>query len=294
VYSTVIAGCTLVYENSRFDAARSERRMHELRTTIYNGAPPHFAMMCDLPAGDQPPCLDLLISGGSAFTKALHRRMAERWPGAAIANWYGLMESGTGQTLSWGEDIAREPESIGRPVWPTEVRVVDADRNDVDDGVEGELWLRAPAQMREYFRNPEQTAQRLHAGWLRTGDRARKDGSGLYHVVGRTEDRINRGGFKFYPAELESVLEQHEGVREAGVIAVPHPTLGEDVVAFVVIGAGGEVSEEDLKQHCRQRVAANKVPAQILFEETLPRSSYGKVVRRELAERYASRKEHDE
>ncbi len=182
--------------------------------------------------------------------------------------------------------MASAPEAIGRLLWPAEARIVGDRLDDVADGVEGELWLRAPGQIEGYFRNPEQTAKRLHDGWLRTGDRAVRDASGLYHAVGRSEDRINRGGFKFYPIEIESVLEEHEAVREAAVVAIPHPVLGHDVAAFIVPATGHSVTEDELRAHCRAQLAPNKVPAHVLFSDTLPRNAYGKVMRRELARRH--------
>jgi acyl-CoA synthetase (AMP-forming)/AMP-acid ligase II len=284
-YAAVLAGCTLVYEARRFDAQKSEQRMTDLGTTIYNGAPPHFAMMCDLPPASAPPALELMVSGGSAFTPALYGRIRARWD-VAVANWYGLMESGCGQTLSYGEDIERKPGSIGRAVEPTELRIVDDDFEDVAHGNEGELWLRGPAQMREYFRNPEQTAKRLHQGWLRTGDRALIDELGLVHMVGRNEERINRGGFKFYPVEIEAILEEDERVREVAVVGVPDEVLGQLAVAFVVPARGQSVTEDDLRHLVRARVAANKVPSRVVFVERFPRSAYGKVVRRELVKQY--------
>lgn len=285
-YAAVVAGCTLACESSRFDAAASEQRMHDLGTAIYNAAPPHFAMMCELPPSPEPERLELMVSGGSAFTAPLYRRMRKRWPSASITNWYGLMESGCGQTLSYGEDIERAPGAIGRPVPPTEFRIVDDQLADLPAGTEGELWTRAPAQMREYFENPEETARRLHDGWLRTGDRAVLDETGVIHVVGRNEERINRGGFKFYPVEIESVLEDDPRVLEAAVIAVPHDLLGQDAVAFVVPTAGTELDEDDLRSRCKALVAPNKVPSRIIVTERLPRGAYGKVVRRDLAKRY--------
>lgn len=289
-YAAVVAGCVVVYETSRFDAVASEQRMLTLGTTIYNGAPPHFAMMCDLPPGPVPEHLELMISGGSAFTPALYRRMRTRWPHVSLANWYGLMESGCGQTLNCGPDMEAEPGAIGRPVPPTKVRIVDDEFADVAVGVEGELWTQATAQMREYFRNPEQTAKRLHDGWLRTGDRALIDGDGILHVVGRNEERINRGGFKFYPIEIEAVLEADPQVREVAVITVPHETLGQDVVAFVVPADGAEIDPDALRARCKMRVAPNKVPSQIFIKDALPRTAYGKVVRRSLAGEYEQMK----
>jgi acyl-CoA synthetase (AMP-forming)/AMP-acid ligase II len=261
--------------------------MCDLGTTIYNGAPPHFAMMCDLPPPAEPERLEMMVSGGSAFTAALYKRMRKRWPRASIANWYGLMESGCGQTLSWGEDMDRAPAAIGRAVRPADFRIVGEDLADMPTGCEGELWMRGPAQMREYFENPEQTALRLHDGWVRTGDRAFVDEAGVIHVAGRNEERINRGGFKFYPVEVESVLEDDPRVLEAAVIAVPHEVLGQDTVAFVVPAAGVELDEPDLRARCKTRVAPNKVPTRIIVtNQQLPRGAYGKVVRRELAKRY--------
>ena len=286
LYPTVFAGCTLVYEGRRFDANASETRMLRYGTTVYNGVPPHYALMCELPRPHVPTAPEVMVTSGSAFTAELYRRMRQRWPATAIANWYGLNESGTGQTLNHGEDMERCPSSIGRPIWPTEVKIVDADFEPVAQGSDGELWMRAPGQMSGYFRNPEQSMQRLHDGWLRTGDRAMIDEDGLIHVIGRAEERINRGGFKFYPGEIEAVLEEHPAVREAAVVAVPHAVLGDDPVAFVV--AIGDVDEEALRAHCRRHIAANKVPSRVLLVDELPRGAYGKIVRREVLRRYGA------
>lgn len=283
LYPTVFSGCTLVYEGRRFDPVASEQRMATHGATIYNGVPAHFALMCDLPP-QRGADSELMIMSGSALTPDLYRRMRARWPATAIANWYGLNESGTGQTINYGEDLERAPGSIGRPIWPTETRIVAEDGAEAAQNEQAELWMRAPGQMTEYFRNPAQTAERLHDGWLRTGDRAFVDSDGLIHVVGRAEERINRGGFKFYPGEVEAALEEHEAVREAAVVGMPHRVLGEDPVAFVV--AAREVDEEFLRAHCRGLIAANKVPSRIVFVSELPRGAYGKVRRRELVASY--------
>lgn len=286
LYPTVLAGCSLIYEGRRFDASASEQRMGALGTTIYNAVPSHFALMCELPTPSGADSLQLILTSGSAITVDLYRRMRERWSSAVIANWYGLNESGPGQTLNYGADMDRAPSSIGRPLDPTEVCVVNADWKPIGAGIEGELLMRAPGQMREYFRNPEQTAKRFHDGWLVTGDRAVIDEHGLLHVVGRNEDRINRGGFKFYPSEIESALEDHEAVREAAVIAIPHPTLGHDAVAFVVPANNSYDDEDALREHCRSQIAANKLPTRVIFVHELPRGAYGKVVRRRLVAQF--------
>jgi acyl-CoA synthetase (AMP-forming)/AMP-acid ligase II len=286
VYPTVFSGCELVFEGRRFDAAASEERMARHGTTVYNGVPAFFAMMCDLPERRPGAAPELMIMSGSALTEGLYRRMRERWPTTQVANWYGLNESGSGQTLNHGPDMERHPSSIGRPLPPTEIRVVDADLNPVAAGTEGDLLMRAPGQMREYFRSPEQTAERFRGDWLFTGDRAFEDEDGLFHIVGRNEDRINRGGFKFYPAEVVSALATHDAVQEAAVIAVPHDVLGQEAIAFVVKTEGGDVDGESLRRYCRTQIAPNKAPAEVIFIDDMPRAAYGKVNRRKLLELY--------
>ncbi len=279
MYPTVFAGCKLIFEGRRFDPAASQQRMADFGTTIYNGVPPHLALMCDH-SGHDGAAPELILTSGSALTSDLYRRVRGRFPTAAIVNWYGLNESGTGQLINYGADMEREPQAIGRPVWPTEIQVVDADGEPVEAGVEGELWLRSPGQMLHYFRSPEQTAERLQDGWLRTGDHARIDPDGLVHVVGRNEERINRGGFKYYPAEVEAALEEHEAVRKAAIVAIPHPVLGQDTVAFVEVVR--EVDEGELRDHCRRQIAANKVPSRVYVIDELPLGAYGKVQRKAL------------
>jgi acyl-CoA synthetase (AMP-forming)/AMP-acid ligase II len=281
IYPTVFSGCKVVFEGRRFDPAASEERMAQHGTTVYNGVPAFFAMMCDLPAGPPGAAPDMMIMSGSALTAGLYRRMVNRWPTTAVTNWYGLNESGTGQMINFGPDMDRHPESIGRPLPPTEIRVVDASLNPVPPGTEGDLLMRAPGQMRAYWNSPEQTAERFRGDWLFTGDRVVQTDDGLLHVVGRNEDRINRGGFKFYPAEVRSALESHEAVQEAAVIAVPHEVLGQDAVAFVV--KSDEALDEDaLRQYCRTQIAPNKVPGRVFFLDALPRAAYGKVNRHKL------------
>lgn len=282
MYPTVFAGCTLLFEGRRFDPVASQERMAAFGTTIYNGVPPHLALMCDREAheGAAP---ELILTSGSALTGDLYRRVRKRFPTATVVNWYGLNESGTGQLINHGTDMEREPQAIGRPVWPTEIRIVGQDGEPVEEGAEGELWLRSAGQMKRYFRSPEQTAERLHDGWLRTGDHARMDADGLVHMVGRNEERINRGGFKYYPAEVEAALEEHDAVRKAAIVAIPHPVLGQDTVAFVELIR--EVDEQDLREHCRHQIAANKVPSRIFVIDELPHGAYGKVQRRELLQR---------
>lgn len=290
IYPAVFSGCTLVFEGRRFDPKSSLQRMAKFGTTVFNAVPPHLAMMCaeESVVGASP---QIILTSGSAITSDLYRRVRKRWPDTTVVNWYGLNESGTGQLINFGGEMDSNPQSIGRAVWPTEVKVVDAEGEEVTPGAEGELWMRAPGQLTEYFRQPDKTAEMLHDGWLKTGDRVYIDEDELVHIVGRGGDRINRGGFKFYPAEVESALERHPAVRKASILAIPHPILGQDTVAFVELLE--EIDEKSLRDFCKSEVAANKTPARIFNIDHLPLVAYGKVHKGKLMEHYKEIVSHE-
>lgn len=288
LYPAVFAGCPLVYRGRRFDPRQSEEDMVINDTTIYNGAPAHYAMMCQLPRTDVTDrvAVDVMITAGSPLTQEHYRQFRQRWPRTAISNWYALNETMVGQTLNYGAGMERDPCAVGEPVWPTEVRIIDSGGYDKPLGEEGEVLLRSPGQMMGYFRDEVETAKRIQRGWIHTGDcgnLSQKDGQ--LRLTGRVVERINRGGFKFYPAEVEEVLLEHPSVIDSAVIGVPHELLGQDAVAFVVLRDrinSGEDTSEILKEHCRGNLARNKVPGAIVVLDKLPRSGYGKLLKNEL------------
>jgi acyl-CoA synthetase (AMP-forming)/AMP-acid ligase II len=286
LYPAAFAGCALAYRGRRFDPAASEQEMVENKATIYSGAPAHFAMMCQLPETDLTARVgvQLMLASGSPMTRTLYDAMRRRWPAVSVANWYALNETMVGQTLNCGVDMDVDPTAVGRTVWPTELEIVGEDGAERPTGQEGEILLRSPGQMSGYYRNQPATDERIVDGWVRTGDLGRVGDDGLLRVTGRIGDRINRGAFKFYPAEVEEVLVSHPQVTEVGVIGVPHPVLGHDVAAFVVLRdpAGLMDPVEELQAYCRQRLSPHKVPAHIRVVERLPRNTFGKLLRREL------------
>jgi len=285
LYPAVLAGCPLVYERRRFDPEYSESRMVSAGTTIYSGGPAHFAMICRLPETQDSKDMnvEVMITAGAPMNRDLYMSMRARWPRTAIANWFATNETLTGQTLNIGEDLDREPASVGRAIWPTEIRIADDEGSPLADGEEGELLMRAEGQMLGYF-SPEATTVTA-ADWVGTGDRGYIDADGLLRIVGRTKERINRGGFKFYPIDVEQVLNQSPLVVESAVVGVPHPEFGQDAVAFVVLrdpaGEHYEV-ERELRDFCRERVARNKVPSRVIIVPALPRGGYAKVQKTEL------------
>jgi long-chain acyl-CoA synthetase len=157
-------------------------------------------------------------------------------------------------------------------------------------GEEGELVLRGPQVMKGYWRNAEETATALRDGWLYTGDVARMDGDGYFYIVQRKKDMIIVSGFNVYPNEVEDVIFTHPAVKEAAVIGVADDYRGEAVKAFIVLKEGREASEEDIFEFCGARLARYKVPSLIEFAESLPKSSVGKVLRRELRDMEEARR----
>jgi acyl-CoA synthetase (AMP-forming)/AMP-acid ligase II len=232
-------------------------------------------------------------SGGAPIAPAMLARMREVFPNAraALGVGYGLTESGALATLNWGEELEARPGSVGRALPTIEVAIRDLDGKPVPDGVEGEVWIRGPLVMKEYWRRPAETAQALAPGrWLRTGDVGRLDDEGHLHLNSRRRDLIFRGAENVYPVEIEHCLEAHPDVAEAAVVGVPHEELGQEVKAIVVPREGLDAVAlaalpAALGRWCGERLAYFKVPAHWeLRHEPLPRNATGKVLKHVLTE----------
>ena len=174
--------------------------------------------------------------------------------------------------------------SIGLP-WPdTDVRLVDIENGveDVPAGEPGELIMKGPLVMREYWNNPEETAGQLRDGWLYTGDIAVRDEDDYFFIVDRKKDMIIAGGFNIYPREIDEVLYQHPKVQDAVSAGVPDKYRGETVKAYVVLKEGETATEEDIIAFCKKKLAAYKVPKLVEFRDSLPKSMVGKILRKQL------------
>ena len=178
----------------------------------------------------------------------------------------------------------RRAGSIGLPLPDVEAKVMDYERLvEVPIGEDGELWVRGPQVMQGYRGKPEETAKTITAdGWLRTGDIVRMDEDGYFYLPDRLKDIINASGFKVVPREVEEVLFEHPKIHEAVVAGVPDPYRGETVKAYIVLRAGKSATEEEIAAFCRERLAAYKVPTQIVFRSALPKTAIGKILRRVL------------
>jgi acyl-CoA synthetase (AMP-forming)/AMP-acid ligase II len=228
--------------------------------------------------------LQLITTGSAPIAPTTLTRFTELVPQATVHNTYSMTEAGTAYFLLPHGETARRPGSVGKPLPPAQVRVVDDEEQGKPHGEVGNILVKPAGRLREYYRDPEASARMFGAdGWLRTGDLGRLDEDGYLYVVGRTKDVIIRGGNNVHAADVEAVLYEHPAVREAAVVGVPHPVLGEDIAAYVVLGA--PAGDDQLVAHCRARLADYKVPRSFHLRDELPRTTTGKVLKRELDSR---------
>jgi acyl-CoA synthetase (AMP-forming)/AMP-acid ligase II len=226
-------------------------------------------------------------SGGAPIGAEQFELMRRVFPEArsSLGVGYGMTESSSGVTICSGAELEERPGSVGRALPTVEIEVRDEDGKPVAEGIEGEIFLRGPQVMKEYWRRPEATAESILPGrWLRTGDWGRLE-EGYLYVNSRRRDLILRGGENVYPAEIEQCLEAHPDVAEAAVLAVPHRELGQEVKAVVVRAPGAGFDPVALRAHVAERLAYYKVPAHWeARSEPLPRNAAGKVLKHLLVE----------
>jgi long-chain acyl-CoA synthetase len=214
---------------------------------------------------------------------ALQASVSERWravTGTPLVEGYGLTESSPVLTFNPLTGLSKDG-SIGIPVPSTEVKCVDEKGKEVPVGEPGEIIARGPQIMLGYWQRPEETAATLKNGWLYTGDIAQMDADGYFKIVDRKKDMILVSGFNVYPNEVEEQIAAVLGVLEVGVIGVSDEKTGERVQAYVVAKRPAP-SVEAIRTHCRENLAAYKIPADVIFVDELPKSPIGKILRRKL------------
>jgi long-chain acyl-CoA synthetase len=280
--TAVASGATLV-PVPRFDAEKVLATIERDRVTVFAGVPTVFAALLHHPAREQfdTSSLRLCISGGAAMPVEILRGFEEAI-GSIILEGYGLSETSPVASFSH-PDRERKVGSIGTPVEGVEMKVVDSSRDEVPQGESGEIAIRGNNVMKGYWRRPEATAEAIDEdGWFYSGDIGRVDEDGYFFIVDRKKELIIRGGYNVYPREIEEVLYEHPAVREAAVIGIPHPDLGEEIGAAVAIKPGTEVSEDELRGFAKSRVAAYKYPRHVWFVDELPKGATGKILKREV------------
>jgi fatty-acyl-CoA synthase len=197
-----------------------------------------------------------------------------------------MTEASGGITTLPPRDSTRKVACVGRPVIGVEMRVVDENDRDVAPGEVGEVVFRGNNLMKGYYKDPEATEGAMRGGWYRTGDLGRLDDEGYLYIVDRRKDMIVTGGENVYPREVEEVLYSHPKIAETAVIGVADSKWGEAIKAVVVLESGETTSEEEIIDFCRERIAGFKCPKSVDFVQALPKNPAGKILKRELRQRY--------
>ncbi len=225
--------------------------------------------------------------GGAPMPVATIERLARQVPSLVLMNCYGATETTSPATLMPPGETASHNDTVGRNLPCAQIIVVDDEGREVPFGQLGEIWIKGPMVVKDYWGNPGATKANLSGGFWHSGDIGSIDPEGYVKVVDRKKDMINRGGYKIYTIEVENALHAHPGVLECAVVAKPCPVLGERVHAFVVLREPG-VTAQVLTQHCGARLSDYKVPESFTLTETpLPRNANGKLVKRALRDEAA-------
>jgi long-chain acyl-CoA synthetase len=278
---SLYAGSTVLLIE-RFDPQSALEAVQNHKVTIISGPPTMWAAWANLPGAD-PTAFEsvrLAASGAAKLPVEISQLVEDRF-GVILKEGYGLTETSPVVATATGTRAPRG--SIGSILPGIEVRLVDADGDDVLVGDSGEIWVRGPNVFKGYWNDPDATAQALTPdGWLRTGDIAVVDDDGYLFLVDRAKDIIIVSGFNVYPAEVENVLIEHPAIEACAVVGVSHPYTGEAVKAFVVLRDGVSAEEDDIIAWCTERLARYKCPDKVMFVDELPKGVGGKVLRRAL------------
>ena len=232
-----------------------------------------------------------IVIGAQPVPFSLFQNMKKFLP-FRTGNIYGITEGGGGGLINLcDEDILNKPGSIGKPTFNTEARIVDENGKGVPVGEVGELILRGPRNMKEYFKNPAMTAIAIRDGWLYTGDLVREDEEGYIYIVDRKKDLIIRGGENIFPVEIEDCLRRHAKIKDVAVIGYPHQRLVEIAMAIVQLHPGKTMEEKEVVEFCAQHgLAKYKWPERIVFADVI-RNETGKIDKPKLRAKYISNKE---
>jgi len=276
-----IGGLNVLITNPR-DLRAFVRDLRSHRFSMISGVNTLYSALLNHPDFAQVDFSALKL--GAAGGMALHPSVAERWlrvTGRPLIEGYGLTEASP--VVACNRDDQPALGTVGLPLPSTEISIREDDV-EVPLGQSGELCVRGPQVMAGYWKHPQETANVMTPdGWLRTGDVAAVDATGLVRILDRKKDMIIVSGFKVFPNEIESVVGEHPDVLECGSIGVPDEHSGQAVKIFVVTREHTSITIEALREHCRQRLTAYKVPKHVEFRSSLPKTNVGKILRRELA-----------
>lgn len=278
--ASVYAGACLALL-PKFDPTAALQLVSEQRVTIFLGVPTMYVALLGVEDKERfdTSSLRLAVSGGASLPVEVLRGVEQTF-GLTLLEGYGLSETSPVATFN-PPDRERKAGSIGVPIRGVQVRVVDADDHDAPVGEIGEIVIRGENIMKGYLNKPEATAEAMRGGWFHTGDLGRVDEDGYLFIVDRLKDMIIRNGFNVYPREVEELLYTHPAVAEAAVVGVTDAMHGEEIAAVVTLKPGASVTEDELRDWTKERIASYKYPRIVKFG-SIPKGPTGKILKREI------------
>ncbi len=283
LYTASYSGHTIVLMY-KWNAEEAVELVERERVSELAGPPFVIQTFLEAAAGSTRDLSSLRIigMGGSAAPTRLIAALADRFGDQVTPRTgYGLTETTSGVVSISAADFARHPDAVGRPLPTAEVAIMGEDGVPLGVGEEGEIAIRGPQVVSGYYDQPD--APEFRDGWFRTGDLGRMDDEGLIYIVGRLKDVVIRGGENINCSEVEAALTAHPDVVEAAALGVPHPKLGEELVAVARVRPGSTLTADDLRTFVADRLAAFKVPVRIAISgAALPRTPSGKIVKRDI------------
>ena len=285
IMNAAFTACATVVLHRRFVPDQVLDGIQRQRATMFFAVPTIFISLLamDLSRWDLS-SIRYEFSAAATMPQEISRRWTERF-GRPVFEGYGLTECSP--FACYNHDFRHKLGSVGTAVENTELKILDADGDEVERGQWGEICIQGPGVMQGYWGKPEDTERALRGGWLHSGDVGTMDDEGYVFIVDRVKDMINVAGFKVWPAEVEHALYRHPAVREAAVYGVEDPVRGESVRAAIILRDDAVATGEEIIGFCRERLAVYKAPAAVEFVRELPKSATGKVLKRVLRSRPA-------
>ncbi len=274
----------------RWDPERALQLIERHKVTNFVGVPTQSWDMLENPNFGKydTSSLTAIGGGGAPAPPKLVARVESSFRQGRPNIGYGMTETNAYGPGNYGDDYVSHPTSTGRtPTIIMDFEIRDDEGHPLSRGERGEIWMKSPTLIRGYWNKPEATSETIQHGWLRSGDVGRIDEEGFLYIEDRAKDMVLRAGENVYSAEVEAAIYDHPSVNEAAVFGVPHERLGEEVACVIMIKAGTTLTEDELRNHVGERLAAFKVPTRVaITHEPLPRNPAGKFLKRELRVSY--------
>jgi acyl-CoA synthetase (AMP-forming)/AMP-acid ligase II len=294
LFPSFYTGCTTAML-SKFDAKLTLETIERERVTNVHPVPTMIVTMLEYPDFHKYDISSLrtILYAASPMPVAALKKGIKLFGENIFLQAFGQSESGAitilkkeDHKVEGSEEELKVLLSAGKPFPGIEVRIADDQDNEAPPGEVGEIIVRSEVIMKGYWKMPEETAETLRGGWLHTGDMGRWDENGYLYIVDRKKDMIISGAENIYPREVEEVLYAHPAVLEAAVVGVPDEKWGESVKAVLALKQGMMATEEEIIEHCKQRLASYKKPKSVEFWDSLPKNPAGKIMKKEIRERY--------